>query len=226
MGTVVATQPQVIEDTARQDAAYLARHPYVVRLGGWTLDDYLRAAPESRRWEFARGEVLMYSPASAEHQDRVWFLAYLLFSWMQKQKWPGKLLLAPAAVQLAEDLIREPDISVFRPEDAPKVTGVPVKALPVLVVEVTSPSTRTVDLVEKAQEYASVGIPEYWVVDLPRKRFVGHALEAGRYRVSQLPRGRWVSAVLPDFWLDVAWLWQQPLPDVQKCLQEIAKQGR
>ncbi len=221
MGTAVATQSQVIEETARQDAVYLARHPYVVRLGGWTLDDYLRAAPESRRWEFAYGEVLMYSPATAEHQRVVGFLYTLLSHYGRSTGFD--VLLAPAAVQLAEDLIREPDISVFRPEDAPKVTGVPVKALPVLVVEVTSPSTRTVDLVEKAQEYASVGIPEYWVVDLPKKRFVGHALEAGRYRVSQLPRGRWVSAVLPGFWLDVAWLWQQPLPDVQKCFREVIK---
>ena len=213
------TTAAVLEKHLVQDLPYLARHPYVARVGGWRVEDYLREAPENRRWEFAYGEVLMYSPATAEHQRIVGFLYSLLSHYGRPEGFD--VLLAPAAVQLAEDLIREPDISVFRPEDAPKVTGVPVKVLPVLVVEVTRPSTRTVDLVEKAQEYASVGIPEYWVVDLPRKRFVGHALEAGRYRVSELPRGRWVSAVLPGFWLDVAWLWQRPLPDVQKCLQEI-----
>ncbi len=213
------TTSSVLEKHLVQDLPYLARYPYVARVGGWRVEDYLREAPENRRWEFAYGEVLMYSPATAEHQRVVGFLYSLLSHYGRPEGFD--VLLAPAAVQLAEDLIREPDISVFRPEDAPKVTGVPVKVLPVLVVEVTRPSTRTVDLVEKAQEYASVGIPEYWVVDLPRKRFVGHALEAGRYRVSELPRGRWVSAVLSGFWLDVAWLWQRPLPDVQKCLQEI-----
>ncbi len=213
------TTSSVLEKHLVQDLPYLARHPYVARVGGWRVEDYLREAPENRRWEFAYGEVLMYSPATAEHQRIVGFLYSLLSHYGRPEGFD--VLLAPAAVQLAEDLIREPDISVFRPEDTPKVTGVPVKVLPVLVVEVTRPSTRTVDLVEKAQEYASVGIPEYWVVDLPRKRFVGHALEAGRYRVSELPRGCWVSAVLSGFWLDVAWLWQRPLPDVQKCLQEI-----
>jgi len=44
------------------------RESYVVRLGGWTLERYLREAPEDQIWEFVRGEVVMHSPASAEHQ--------------------------------------------------------------------------------------------------------------------------------------------------------------
>ncbi len=33
----------------------LLREPYVVRLGGWTLDRYLAEAPEHLLWEFVRG---------------------------------------------------------------------------------------------------------------------------------------------------------------------------
>jgi Uma2 family endonuclease len=51
------------------------RESYVVRLGGWTLERYLREAPEDQIWEFVRGEVVMHSPASAEHQRVVGFLA-------------------------------------------------------------------------------------------------------------------------------------------------------
>ena len=211
----------ILQEALAQDLRHMAHRPYVARSWGWTLDEYLRQAPESRRWEFVRGEVLMYSPATAEHQDRVWFLAYLLFSWMQARKWPGKLLLAPAAVRLAEDIVREPDISVFGPEEAGRVTGSPVTARPLLVVEVTSPSTRAIDLGEKAQDYATAGIPEYWVVDLVRQRFIGHLLEGETYRKTELPRGRWVSRVLPGFWLEVTWLFRQPLPEVAACLKHI-----
>lgn len=48
----------------------MINEPYVVRLGGWTLERYLREAPEQRVREFVRGEVLMFSPATAEHQRR------------------------------------------------------------------------------------------------------------------------------------------------------------
>ncbi len=214
--TLATTQEALV-----QDLRHMLHRPYVARSWGWSLEEYLRHAPESRRWEFVRGEVLMYSPASVEHQDRVWFLAYLLFSWMQARAWPGKLLLAPAAVRLAEDVVREPDLSVFGPEDAPRVTGSPVAVRPLLVVEVTSPSTRRIDLEDKAEEYAQAGVPEYWVVDLVAGQFVGHVLEGRAYRRTALREGRWHSRVLPDFWLEVGWLFRPSLPSVQECLKAI-----
>lgn len=42
--------------------------PYLVRIGGWTLERYLAEAPESQVWEFVRGEVVVHSPATAEHE--------------------------------------------------------------------------------------------------------------------------------------------------------------
>jgi len=63
----------------------LLREPYVVRLGGWTLDRYLAEAPESQRWEYVRGEVVMYSPATAEHQDLVRFLLRLLDGYCEER---------------------------------------------------------------------------------------------------------------------------------------------
>lgn len=48
-----------------------------------------------------------------------------------------------------------------------------------LVIEVIRPSTRTIDLVEKVQDYARVGIPEYWVVDAERGEVIIHRLREG-----------------------------------------------
>jgi len=96
------------------------RESYVVRLGGWTLERYLREAPEDQIWEFVRGEVVMHSPASAEHQRLVMFLGRLLGGYCEAKGW-GEVLTGPAAVRVLPDVVREPDVFVVAPEDVPRV---------------------------------------------------------------------------------------------------------
>ncbi len=202
----------------------LLREPYVVRLGGWTLDRYLAEAPEHPRWEFARGEVVMYSPATAEHQDMVRFLLRLLDGYCEAKRW-GKVLMGPAAVQVLPDVVREPDLFVLPPEEVSKATGVLLEVRPALVVEVTSPSTRTIDLKEKAEDYALAGIPEYWAVDPERKEVLVHRLRGGEYEVERSAAGRVECRSVPGLWVEAGWLFRDPLPPVAECLQAILKAG-
>lgn len=66
-------------------------------------------------------------------------------------------------VQAAEPVtVRVPDLVVVR-ADAPQQRAPACDVA--LVVEILSPSTRTIDLRDKAFEYAEAGIPYYWVVD-------------------------------------------------------------
>lgn len=58
---------------------------------------------------------------------------------------------------------RQPDLMLF--SEAPPDGLYLDPALVTLVVEVVSPSTRRVDFDEKVMEYASSGIPHYWIVD-------------------------------------------------------------
>ena len=47
-------------------------------------------------------------------------------------------------------------------------------------------------------------------------------LKQGAYEVLFKGReGRLASRVLPGFWLEAAWLWQEPLPPVHRVLREI-----
>jgi Uma2 family endonuclease len=147
--------------------------PYLVRMGGWTLERYLAEAPESARWEYVRGEVVMHSPATAEHQDLVRFLLRLLDGYCEAQGW-GKVLMGPAAVQVLPEVVREPDLFVLPPEAAEQAQGVPIRARPVLIIEVVSPATRSMDLGEKAQEYGQGGVDEYGVVDAERREVIAH----------------------------------------------------
>jgi Uma2 family endonuclease len=198
----------------------LLKEPYVVRLGGWTLERYLAEAPENLTCEFVRGEVVIHSPATAEHQDLVRFLLRLLDGYCEARGW-GKVLTGPAAIKVLPDVVREPDLFVLPPEEVPKAKGMPLSVRPALVIEVMSPSTRTIDLVEKAEDYALAGIPEYWAVDPEHKELIIHRLEEGRYRAESAKEGKARTLSLPGFWLDVEWLFGDPLPSVTECLKEI-----
>ncbi len=198
--------------------------PYVVRLGGWTLDRYLAEAPEPLIWEFVRGEVVMHSPATAEHQRRVGFLFRLLQGYCEAMKW-GEVLTGPAAIQILPDVVREPDLFVLPPEGVPKARGTPLQVRPALVVEVTSPTTRSIDLGEKAEDYALAGISEYWVVDPERQELRVHRQEGEKYRVERLQAGEAESTSVPGFWLEVGWLFREPLPPVSACLPAILERA-
>ena len=203
------------------------RAPYLVRLGGWTLERYLTEAPEYPFWEFVREEVVMYSPATAEHQDLVGFFYRLIGGYCEARGW-GKVLMGPAALKISPDVVREPDLFVLPPEEVPKAKGVPLEVRPALVIEVLSPATRTVDLKEKPEDYALAGIPEYWAVDPEEKRVVVHRLLSGpeqapAYAVETVASGRLDAGTVPGFWLRVEWLWQDPLPPVARCLEAVLK---
>lgn len=193
------------------------QEPYVVRLSGWSIERYFSEAPESARWEFVRGEVIVYSPSTAEHQDLVGFFHVLLRVFCEARGY-GKVFTGPAAVRLMPNVVREPDVFVVRPEDIPKASGVPLEVIPLFVLEVVSHSTRAIDLGEKVQDYAVAGIPEYWAVDPEEKKVHLHLLERKGYRVKKVSLGKVESRVIPGFWVEAGWLWRKPLPPISELL--------
>ena len=200
------------------------RGPYLLRLQGWTLEDYLRLAPENAFVEFVRGEVLMASLVTAMHQDVVLFLSALLRAWLQHNQQGMRVLTGPAAVQILPDVVREPDVFVLPPEAEDVLDQVPLPVVPRFVIEVTSPSTRTVDLVEKPLDYAQAGVPEYWVVDMQEQAVMQHLLEQGtRYTARRVVRGWVASRVLPGFRVKVEWFFPRPALRVQAALQAMEK---
>ena len=53
---------------------------------------------------------------------------------------------------------------------------------PIVVVEVLSPSTKSIDLKEKRAEYVKRGIPEYWIVDPAEELVQVGTLTHGAYQ--------------------------------------------
>ena len=197
--------------------------PYLVRIGGWTEDRYFREAPETRFVEFEDGEVIVHSPAGVRHQRLTRFLTMLLQAFVRRRGL-GEILNGPAVVRLRPGLNYEPDI-FFIPQNRLAALGDEYfGGTPGLTVEVVSEGTRMHDLRTKAMAYREHGVAEYWVVDPERKVVVRHVLPADAqapYQVSEHAQGRLESQAIPGFWFDIAWLWQDPLPDELRCLEQI-----
>ncbi|WP_244931921.1 Uma2 family endonuclease [Nocardioides sp. W7] len=113
--------------------------------------------PEWPRAEWVDGEVVMLvAPPVFDHgtaQTQLTLLLAPLFPdcWVV----PGVFLALPC------NRVRLPDLMLVaeRPADGW------VRAAPILVVEVLSPSTRSEDTIRKSMEYAEGGAQQHWVVD-------------------------------------------------------------
>ena len=197
--------------------------PYLLYLGGWTEDRYFAEAPEMWYVEFADGELIVHSPVAIRHQDTTAFLFFLLKGYVDAMG-IGKVFMGPAVVQLRAGLDYEPDIFFITNEQVSQLKEQHFSGAPALVVEVLSESTRNYDLRVKALNYQRYGVPEYWAVDMTRRLLFRHLLSqdsGGSYVVTEFSAGRLESQAAPGFWIDVSWLWAEPLPGAFECLRAL-----
>ena len=147
-----------------------------VPAGPWTVDD-LDDFPEgsTTRYELVDGALLVSAEPSLQHQRVNGQLLRLL----QDHAPPELEVFLPVDVRLSPVRQIAPDVTVVRREDA---TGRRLERAPLLVVEVLSPSTRTVDLVLKRRVLEEAGVPSYWLVDPDDGVVTVLELEDGAYR--------------------------------------------
>ena len=121
----------------------------------------LRDREDGLRYELLAGEVLVTPSPAPAHQLVVAALITLLSPLAPA----GCLVLpAPLDVLLGEsdaETVLQPDL-VMVPREA--VAASSIQGVPLLVVEVLSPSTWRRDLGVKRDTYAAAGVEHYWVV--------------------------------------------------------------
>ena len=193
---------------------------YLIRFQGWTEERFLQEAPEDAFWEYEDGDVIVHSPVGTTHQRIVRFLTILIGTYV-RFRGLGDVLTGPAVVRLRPGLDYEPDIFFVGADQMDHLGETYLEGPPRWVVEVASPSTRRYDLETKARNYERYGVAEYWVIDPEGRVVVQHVSVGRRYRRRRVRRGRLESRVVAGFWIDVGWLWQDPLPDEWTCLQSI-----
>ena len=120
------------------------------------LDDFPK---DGRRYELADGWLLVSPSARRRHQVGAWELGNVLAAACPPHLYAFGV---PINVDDPDHTHFEPDLTVVRREFALIENG----DLPLLAVEVRSPSTAGRDAVLKRQEYARLGIPSYWLLDV------------------------------------------------------------
>lgn len=131
----------------------------------------LEALPhDGQRHEIIDGVHYVTPSPGGVHQLIVGEL-YLALAPYVKANSIGWLVLSPFDIDLGDDTIVEPDLVVV-----PRLgAGPPVRAapgvVPILAIEVISPSTTRRDRSVKRLRYQRAGIAEYWIVD-PFSRLV------------------------------------------------------
>lgn len=146
----------------------------------WTREEYYRLAEQGyfdgQRVELIEGEIVVMSPQGAAHFAAVHLVADAVQEAVGRQYWVRN----QGPLSLTETSEPEPDVAVV-PGGPRDYRQHPRNAL--LAIEV-SDSSRSYDLRRKAKLYAaSLGIPEYWVVDLvDRVLYVMREPLAGEYQ--------------------------------------------
>ncbi len=126
----------------------------------YTADDLASMPDDGNRYELIDGTLIVTPAPAYRHQHVASELAFALRSACPDGL---QLLFAPFDVRMADDTVTQPDLLVIRNDglDADeKFVGVPL-----LAVEILSPSTRLVDLNLKKARYELAGCPSYWCVD-------------------------------------------------------------
>jgi Uma2 family endonuclease len=173
----MATPSGVIERTAEPVWEIAHLFPYQ---GTWTEQEYL-ALDTNHLIEFSDGYLEFLPMPTQSHQFIVFFLQRLLWAFVTERQL-GVVLGAPMRVRLESGKYREPDILFMAAEHA-HLRGEQYWSGADLVMEVVSPDDPDRDYIQKRQDYAEVGVTEYWIVD-PRQQLITIlTLDSGVYRV-------------------------------------------
>lgn len=174
-----------------------------------------RQWPDDERWELIDGVAYSMAAPTTTHQNVAGELFFQLKDHLRGQS--CQVFIAPCDVFFPRvreqdeddvDTVVEPDVAVVCDPDKVRERG--VWGAPDLVVEVLSPATSRKDLREKFDLYQRSGVKEYWVVEPKGRWLQQYVLGADGHfgvEVTFEGKGSLVSAVLPEFRLDVAALW-------------------
>ena len=191
-----------------------------------TYQEWRDRVDEGAHSEWADGEAIVFMPPKEKHQALLDFLIRLIGDFAELFGL-GIVRMAPYEMRaIPGGPAREPDLLFIARAHLDRVTANGLLGSADLVVEIVSAESARRDRVIKFAEYEKAGVPEYWLID-PRPAFERadfYQRDAhGRFvPVAPDPSGRYRSAILPGFWLDPAWFWQDPLPGALAALLQIA----
>jgi Uma2 family endonuclease len=132
----------------------------------WTIEDLDRLPDDGNSYEVVRGQLFVTPAPGPRHEVVVTRLASILTPYVAARELGH---VYHRAVVRFDDSEAEPDLSV---REQARTIDTPWEAwpIPLLVVEVLSPTTRRRDFGEKRDFYVDAGVGDYWIVDADSRR--------------------------------------------------------
>ena len=136
----------------------------------YTIDD-IYALPDGERAELVDGQIYYMAPPSRTHQMLVSKLNQLIANYIDSNNGGCEVFPAPFAVFPNKDSTSyvEPDLSVICDPGLLDEKG--CHGAPDWVIEIVSPSSKSMDYFRKLFLDRACGVREYWIVD-PAKQLV------------------------------------------------------
>lgn len=138
----------------------------------YTVDDYKKW---EGNWELIHGIPYAMSPAPRRSHQKISVAISSVF-YQKLSKCDNCDVFHPIDIQINEDTILQPDISIVCGDEKDEDNS-----LPTLVVEILSPSTAMKDQNLKFRLYESNGIKYYWLVEPDQKWVEVYELIDGKY---------------------------------------------
>lgn len=186
-----------------------------------SYEDFLDWADEDTLAEWVDGKIVMTSPASYKHQRLSKFLIKLLDDFAEAFDL-GEVIPPPFQMKIPQSG-REPDLIFVAKERLNRIQNSFVDGPADMVIEIISPESIERDRKDKFEEYAAGGVPEFWLIDPGQQQAEFYQLDQNQQYQRIMPDadGKYYSRSVKNFWLKEEWLWQAPLPRVQKLLKLI-----
>lgn len=140
---------------------------------------WIYSMPEDKvRREIIDGELFVSPGPLLRHQRVAFQISQQLMAYEAAH---GGLMLPEYNNDYSDTTHVEPDGGFLLPGHLDRLSKMGVGGPPDLVIEVSSPSTRSHDRIRKRALYEREGVAEFWFVDLDHERFEVYRLAGGRY---------------------------------------------
>ena len=164
----------------------------------WTLAEVHSLPDDGNKYELVRGELFVTPPPTYTHESIGARLAVLVVPYVAREKLG--LAFQGHAVMRHDGSEVGPDLMV-RAEHRGATADWDNAPVPILIVEIASPSTRRRDREQKRELYLEAGVAEYWMID-PERRSVtvvrrGEADVVATRELSWHPTGAGDALIIP-----------------------------
>jgi len=156
--------------------------------GRYRWKDFIGLDEDDPR-ELLDGRLVEIEVPTWTHERIVAALIAILGQWSMARK-AGQVIGSGYKLRISDRRGAMPDVQFYRRGNFPveQEKGLE-RGRPDLAIEVISPSSRSKDSVRKLQDYASIEVPEYWLVDPEARTLERLVLRDGLYSIVEAHEG-------------------------------------